>query len=111
MKIVGIEPKNFKTHVFSAFKLPRLAMPLLGTILKNKGHKVKIFLEEWTPIDEEVVKQADVIMISTITSTANRAYKLANYYKRKYKKTIIMGGPHVSFLPEEALLYLSLIHI
>ena len=105
MKIVGIEPKNFKTHVFSAFKLPRLAMPLLGTILKNKGYEVKIFLEEWTPIDEEVVKQADVVMISTITSTANRAYKLANYYKRKYKKTVIMGGPHVSFLPEEALLY------
>ena len=33
MKIVGIEPKNLNTHVFSAFKLPRLAMPLLGTIL------------------------------------------------------------------------------
>ena len=105
MKIVGIEPKNFKTHVFSAFKLPRLAMPLLGTILKNKGYKVKIFLEEWAPINENAIKEADVVMISTITPTANRAYKLADYYKKKYKKLIIMGGPHVSFLPEEALLH------
>ncbi len=105
MRIVGIEPKNFKTHVFSAFKLPRLAMPLLGTILKEKGYKVKIFLEEWAPINEESIKKADIILISTITSTANRAYKLAQHYKKKYKKIIIMGGPHVSFLPEEALLY------
>jgi len=105
MRIVGIEPKNFKTHVFSAFKLPRLAMPLLGTILKNKGYKVKIFLEEWAPINEDAIKEADIIMISTITPTANRAYQLADYYKKKYKKTIIMGGPHASFLPEEALLH------
>ncbi len=105
MKIVGIEPKNFKTHVFSAFKLPRLAMPLLGTILKNKGYEVKIFLEEWAPINENTIKEADVIMISTITCTANRAYELADYYKKKYKKPIIMGGPHVSFLAEEALLH------
>jgi len=86
MKIIGIEPKNFKTHVFSAFKLPRLAMPLLGTIFKNKGYKVKIFLEEWAPINENVIKEADVILISTITPTANRAYKLADYYKKKYIK-------------------------
>jgi radical SAM superfamily enzyme YgiQ (UPF0313 family) len=105
MKIVGIEPKNFKTHVFSAFKLPRLAMPLLGTIFKNKGYKVKIFLEEWAPINENVIKEADVIMISTITPTANRAYELADYYKKKYKKIIIIGGPHVSFLADEALLH------
>jgi len=105
MKIIGIEPKNFKTHVFSAFKLPRLAMPLLGTILKNKGYKVKLFLEEWVPINESIVKEADVVMISTITTTANRAYQLADYYKNKYKKIIIIGGPHASFLPEEALLH------
>jgi len=105
MKIVGIEPKNFKTPVFSAFKLPRLAMPFLGTILKEKGHKVKIFLEEWAPINENFIKDADVILISIITPTANRAYELAKYYKKKYKKTVIIGGPHVSFLPEEALLY------
>lgn len=105
MKIVGIEPKNFKTHVFSAFKLPRLAMPLLGTLLKSKGYKVKIFLEEWGSIKEDTIKNADIIMISTITATAKRAYELAKTYKTKYKKIIIMGGPHVSFLPEEALSY------
>ncbi len=103
MKIVGIEPKNFRTHVFSAFKLSRLAMPLLGTILKNKGHEVEIFLEEQGKIDENALKNADVVMISTITPTAKRAYKIAQQVKEKYKKIVIMGGPHVSFLPEEAL--------
>lgn len=104
MKIVAIEPKNTRTHVFSAFKLPRLAMPLLGTILRNRGHEVIVFLEELGPIREEVVREADVVMISTITSTAPRAYQMAERY-RKMGKKVIMGGVHVSFLPQEAIEY------
>ncbi len=104
MKIVAIEPKNIRTHVFSAFKLPRLAMPLLGTILRDRGHKVTVFLEELIPVREEIVREADIVMISTITSTALRAYQMAKKYRQMGKK-VIMGGVHVSFLPEEAIEY------
>ena len=103
MKIVAIEPKNVRIHVFSAFKLPRLAMPLLGTILRNEGHEVKVFLEELCPIDEEAVKEADLVLISTITSTALRAYKLADRYRQEFGKKVVMGGVHVSFVPDEAI--------
>ncbi|HHI96809.1 MAG TPA: radical SAM protein [Thermodesulfatator atlanticus] len=103
MKIVAIEPKNVRTHVFSAFKLPRLAMPLLGTILRDRGHQVKVFLEELGPVDENAVKEADLVLISTITSTAPRAYAMADRFRRQYGKTVVMGGVHVSFVPDEAI--------
>ncbi len=103
MKIVCIEPRNPRTHVFSAFKLPRLAMPLLGTLLRDKGHEVTVFLEEWGEIDEGLVREADLVLISTITSTAPRAYALADRYRKTWGRKVVLGGPHVTFLPEEAL--------
>ena len=44
---------------------------------------------------------ADLIGITGITSQINRAYELADIF-RKRGKTVIMGGIHVSSLPEEA---------
>ncbi len=103
MKIVGVEPRNPKVHVFSAFRLPRLALPLLGTLLRDQGHQVKLFLEEWHPLDETALAEADLVLISTITPTASRAYALADRIRRHYRKPVVLGGPHVSFLPDEAL--------
>ena len=45
---------------------------------------------------------ADLICISTTTSTAIEAYHLADF-ARDQGKPVIMGGAHVSFLSEEAL--------
>jgi radical SAM superfamily enzyme YgiQ (UPF0313 family) len=44
---------------------------------------------------------ADLIGITVITGTAPRAYELADHY-RALGKTVILGGPHVTLLPEEA---------
>ncbi len=105
MNIVGIEPRNTRTHVFSAFRLPRLALPLLGTMLRDRGHRVTVFLEEWGEVDESVVREADLVLISTITPTAPRAYALAERIRRTYGKPVVLGGPHVTFCPDEALEY------
>jgi len=105
VKIVCIEPRNARTHVFSAFKLPRLAMPLLGTILRDRGHQVTVFLEEWGPVSESALREADLVLISTITPTAPRAYTWARRVREEFGKPVVMGGPHVTFLPDEALEY------
>jgi anaerobic magnesium-protoporphyrin IX monomethyl ester cyclase len=107
-KIIGIEPGAPGFHVFSGFKLPRLGLPVLGTILKEKGYEVKIYVEDISPIDWGEVFSADLILISTISSTTPGAYTIAknikeNFSKRKKDIKIVMGGAHVSFLPEEAL--------
>jgi radical SAM superfamily enzyme YgiQ (UPF0313 family) len=63
---------------------------------------VKIFCEEIKSIDWEEVKKADLVGVSTITSTAPRAYEIASRAK-SLGKTVIFGGPHVTFQFAEAL--------
>ncbi|MCK4384639.1 MAG: cobalamin B12-binding domain-containing protein, partial [candidate division Zixibacteria bacterium] len=107
-KIVGIEPNPSGFHVFSAFKLPRLGLPQLGSILKGKGYEVKIYCPDIAPINWAEVLSADMVMLSTITSTAPETYHLAKKIKEKAKVlgkdiSIAMGGAHVTFMAEEAL--------
>ncbi len=104
MKVVLVEPKSPGYNVFTGILLPRLGLPILGSILKSLGHKVKIFCEEIKSIDWGAVKQADIVGVSTITSTAPRAYEIASKSK-SFGKTVVMGGPHVTFQTEEALNY------
>jgi radical SAM superfamily enzyme YgiQ (UPF0313 family) len=101
-KIVFIEPKAPNLHIFSQFPLPRLGTILLGTIMKNRGWDVEIFVEEMRKIDYEIIKAADLVGISTITPTAPRAYAIADRI-REMGIPVIMGGPHVTYLAEEAL--------
>jgi len=101
-KIVFIEPKAPNLHIFSQFPLPRLGTILLGTIMKKRGWDVEIFVEEMRKIDYEIIKDADLVGISTITPTAPRAYAIADRI-REMGVPVIMGGPHVTYLDEEAL--------
>ncbi|MCD6385898.1 radical SAM protein [Candidatus Sumerlaeota bacterium] len=102
MKIVFIEPKPPEPHVYSKFKIPRLGCVLLATILQRAGYEVKVFVEEVSKLNWDEAYSADVIAISTTTSTTPRGYMLADRFRKAGKK-IIMGGSHVSFMAEEAL--------
>ncbi|HDP99578.1 MAG TPA: radical SAM protein [bacterium] len=101
-KIIFIEPKAPNLHIFSVFVIPRLGTLILGTIMQKLGWEVEVILEENEEIDFEKVNQADIVGISTITSTATRAFSIADQI-RNMGIPVIMGGPHVTFLPEEAL--------
>jgi radical SAM superfamily enzyme YgiQ (UPF0313 family) len=101
-KIVFIEPKAPNLHIFSRYPLPRLGPVILGTMMKNRGWEVDVFVEEFRKIDFEAVASADLVGISTITSTAPRAYALADRV-RELGIPVIMGGPHVTFMADEAL--------
>lgn len=103
-KIVLIEPRPPYVHEFSMAKLPRLGLPLLGAILKDSGYQVKIFCEELSPLDWGEALTADLVGISTLTSSAPRGYEIAREIKKQNSDIpIVMGGPHVTFLPGEAL--------
>ena len=101
-RIVFIEPKAPNLHIFSMFALPRLGLFILGTMMENRGWDVSLFIEETGEIDFQKLQDVDIVGISTITSTATRAYAIADKI-REMGITVIMGGPHVTFLSDEAL--------
>jgi radical SAM superfamily enzyme YgiQ (UPF0313 family) len=101
-KIILIEPRPPNLHIFSQFYSPRLGTFILGTLMHNRGWEAEVVIEEWEAIDFEALRSADLVGISTITSTAPRAYAIADRLRTLGVK-VIMGGPHVTFLTEEAL--------
>ncbi len=101
-RIIFIEPKSPNLHIYSKFVIPRLGILILGTIMKQMNWDVHVILEENEELDFDQITSADMVGISTITSTAPRAYTIADQV-RAMGIPVIMGGPHVSYLPEEAL--------
>lgn len=49
----------------------------------------------------DLQKEIDLVGISTITTTAHRAYEIADAFRTKGVK-VVLGGVHPSILPEEA---------
>jgi radical SAM superfamily enzyme YgiQ (UPF0313 family) len=101
--ILFIEPKTENLHIYAKFNLPRLGSIILATIMK----KLKFDVHVLFMTEKEIYKKnmtADLVAISTITSTAKAAYRIAQFYKNK-GIPIIMGGPHVTFCEEESMQY------
>ncbi len=103
MRIAFIEVGNGRRFdVFKEFTIFRLGAPLLATILHERGYKVRVFVEDIGGVDWKWVRSADIICVSTLTSTAPRAYKIVKEL-RESGISVIMGGVHPTFLPEESL--------
>jgi radical SAM superfamily enzyme YgiQ (UPF0313 family) len=102
-KVLFIEPRSPREHIFSRVVIPRLGSLLLGTILQEQGIEVKVVIEEMSIPDYRTLDfQPDLVCISSISSTAPRAYELADFY-RQQGLPVVLGGAHPSFLPLEGL--------
>ncbi len=102
MKIRLIEPKAPGLNVFDRALLPRLGLPLIGRVLDDQGHDVRIYVETLAPVDWSDIARADLVGFSTTTATTPVAYKMAQRVRGLGIPTVI-GGPHATFLPEEGL--------
>ncbi len=102
MRITFIEPAAPGFHVYSFVKQLRLGLPLLGAIMTARGHEVRIYAESLSEVDWSDVFRSDLVGISTTTSTAVRAYRYAQKV-RDAGIPVVMGGPHVTFLADEAM--------
>ncbi|PIR16954.1 MAG: hypothetical protein COV46_06175 [Deltaproteobacteria bacterium CG11_big_fil_rev_8_21_14_0_20_49_13] len=104
--------------VYSFVKLPSRATDLLAAIAKKAGY---MDVEAINPVFNKVsglfthvqlkrTVTSDVLGISTITRTAGQSYELARYVRKINPSVrIIMGGPHASALPEDALQYADIV--
>ena len=102
-KVLFIEPRSPRPHIFSRVVIPRLGPVLLGTILQQQGLEVQVVTEEIAAPDYAAWDFfPDLVCISSISSTIPRAYELADFYRQK-GLPVVLGGAHSSFLPEEGL--------
>ena len=102
-KVLFIEPRSPREHIFSRVAIPRLGSLLLGTILQQQGIDVKVVIEEISnPNYRSLDFHPDLVCISSISSTAPRAYELGDFY-RQQGLPVVLGGAHPSFLPLEGL--------
>jgi radical SAM superfamily enzyme YgiQ (UPF0313 family) len=62
--------------------------------------EVSLTDENVAPIDFQ--KEVDLVGITSLTSTSQRAYKIADTFRAIGKK-VVLGGIHPSILPEEAI--------
>jgi radical SAM superfamily enzyme YgiQ (UPF0313 family) len=81
------------------FKLPVLGL-LKVAALTPSSWQVSIQDEKVEPLRLE--EEADLVGITAMTTTAPRAYEIADHFRRRGIK-VVMGGMHVSALPAEAL--------
>jgi len=103
-RISFIEAGTPGLHIFSKFPIPRLGAVLLSTILRERGYEVRTFIEDLAAPDWSFIESSDIVCISTITSSAIKAYKMGQQL-RDLHIPVIMGGAHPTFLPDEALEY------
>lgn len=102
LTITFIEPRAAGIHVYSRFRMPRMGVPTMATRARDLGHTVRVYIEDVGRVDFRAAYDSDLICLTTITSTAPRAYAFADTFRRR-GLPVLMGGPHVSARPEEAL--------
>ncbi len=114
MKIVLVNsPGLRRLEIYQSIgvRAPPLGLAYIASILEGEGHRVKIIdaptLELGVRDVVWLVKREapDVVGISAVTPTVKSGYLVAKYLKEEYDwdLPIIMGGPHVSALYNEAL--------
>jgi radical SAM superfamily enzyme YgiQ (UPF0313 family) len=105
MKVALISPKGpLYRHRGGIFRKSLRYQPLtLTTLASLAPPELEI---DFTLLDEGIADipsdlDADLIGMTVITGSAPRAYELARRF-RAAGKTLVLGGPHVTLLPEEA---------
>ena len=81
------------------FRMPALGL-LKVAALTPSGWQVTIVDEKVETLDLNL--EVDLVGITAMTTTAHRGYDIADNFRRRGTK-VVMGGMHVSCLPDEAL--------
>ena len=100
-KLILISPLAEKSLLGGDFYF---RMPYLGLLkvaaLTPPDWDVAIIDEKVEGVDFD--QHADIVGITAMTPAVNRAYRIADEFRAR-GKTVVMGGMHISKLPDEAL--------
>ena len=105
LKLALISPKGpLYRHRGGIFKKSLRYQPLTLTTLAalvpaELRAELQLFDEGIAEVPVDLA--ADLVGITVITGTARRAYELAGEFRRR-GITVVLGGPHVTLIPEDA---------
>ncbi len=106
LRILLIHPQHrIQRHGTGVYKkylrYAPVTMPTLAALVpKDRDVQIQVIDEMVETIDFDL--EADILGVTSITSTAPRAYEIAKHFKKKGAYTV-MGGPHATLLTDEAL--------
>ncbi|HTT68925.1 MAG TPA: radical SAM protein [Gemmatimonadales bacterium] len=106
MKLLLVSPTSplWRTRAPGEYRGPRafrfsMLSSLYVAAAMPPGVETRVVDEDVEPVDFEA--EADLVGVSFMTYNAPRAYEIADEFRRR-GKTVIAGGYHPTFLPEEA---------
>ena len=113
MKVVLVSaPGLRRLEIYQSIgvRAPPLGLAYIAAVLEQGGHKVSIIdaptlgLTTGETVAEILSLKPDVVGISAVTPTVKGAYRIVRKIKQQSPETtVVMGGPHVSFMYEEAI--------
>ena len=80
-----------------------LTLPTLAALVPPELDAEVVCIDEGIS-DVDLNLKADLIGMTVITGTATRAYELAAHFRRR-GQTVVLGGPHVTLVPEDAQIH------
>ncbi|KMT21787.1 B12-binding domain-containing radical SAM protein [Clostridium cylindrosporum] len=101
-KILLIQPENIEIRKFRRKQLNnfvQLTIPYLAGYIDEKRYEITLIDEYNNRIPYD--KCFDLVCITVNTPNANHCYEMARRFK-KSGSVVVLGGPHVTLLPEEA---------
>lgn len=101
-RIALVEALSNQTHVYSRTYLPRVGLATIAAVLHQNGYTCDLWVKPMTDAEKKKLADYDLVGIGSLSSTIDEAYALSDGLRQKGVK-VVMGGPHVTFRPEEAL--------
>ncbi|MFH1456000.1 MAG: radical SAM protein [archaeon] len=106
MKILFVIP-NLTGDFYKAVA-PPVGIASMVAVLDKNGHNAEALDMRFFPkmefLDKKVAEfQPDMICIGIMSKDHKKGYAFINQVKDKYKKTLVIGGPHPSLFQEKVL--------
>lgn len=101
MRVLLVYPYSPDIYQKVGFTLPPLGLAYIASVLRGKGYDVEIHDMKVTRVEPDFSKY-DVIGITADAMRYKEGIRLARIAKEK-GAIVIMGGPHPTFLDEDAL--------
>jgi radical SAM superfamily enzyme YgiQ (UPF0313 family) len=103
MNLLLINPVEKKRSLgaYKSSSTPPLSLAYIAALTPESKYTISIIDENIEPLE---FPQADLVGITSYTAHIRRAYEIAQIYRQR-SIPVVMGGIHVSTMPQEALAY------